>query len=56
MEKWFEDSYKVRLVLEDEFGDRYVENHPEMSLSDFEVLYGNIVDKIVRVDIRLSEK
>lgn len=55
MDSWFKDSYTIQMVLEDEEGKRFEENYDEMSLSDFEVNYGNIFHKIVSIEIRLKE-
>lgn len=55
MDSWFKDSYTVQMILEDEDGKRFEENYDEMSLSDFEVNYGNIFHKIVSIEIRLKE-
>lgn len=52
--EWFKDSYKIRLELQDCKGKKRIETYREMSLSDFEVLYGGITDHIIAVEMRLE--
>ena len=52
--EWFKDSYQVKWELQDETGKKWIETHREMSLSDFEVLYGNNVHHIIWVEMRLE--
>lgn len=52
----FKDSYKISWELYDEeTGDFWVENYDNMSLSDFEVLYGNNTYVITKVRIDLIQ-
>jgi hypothetical protein len=51
----FVDSYKVVIVTETEDGKRERQEHTNMSLADFEVLYGMIMDHIVYVNLKLME-
>ena len=48
----FIDSYNLYWLLKDENGDTYSENHNNISLSDFEVIYGNEVNEIILVQLR----
>lgn len=52
----FNDSYHLVWVLEDENGDQHMEEHFNVSLSDFEEIYGNNVHHVVSVDLKLTEK
>ncbi|UMO75948.1 hypothetical protein Goe23_00020 [Bacillus phage vB_BsuP-Goe23] len=45
----FIDSYNVTMLLQDDDGKQYYEYHMGLSLSDFEVLYGNTVDEIIKL-------
>lgn len=45
----FVDSYDVTMLLQDDDGKQYYEYHKGLSLSDFEVLYGNTADEIIRL-------
>jgi hypothetical protein len=54
MVKWFKDSYKIVICLETHQGKQRFETYRGMSLSDYEVLYGTITDKIISVDMRLE--
>jgi hypothetical protein len=49
----FQDSYKIEMMLENENGDIRKETHENMSLSDFEGLYGTITDHIISIEMRL---
>lgn len=51
---WFGDSYIIRLVLRKGNGEIYREEHDNMSLTDFEVLYGNISDELIEIDMKLK--
>jgi hypothetical protein len=51
----FVDSYRVVIVTETEEGKRERHEHENMSLVDFEVLYGMILDHIVYVSLKLME-
>lgn len=52
-QNWFNDSYYIKWVLEDENGLKWSEEYNEMSLNDFEVLYGNNSYKIIEIEMRL---
>lgn len=52
--EWFKDSYKVVIELQDETGQKRVETHREMSLSDFEEVYGQITEHIIQLEMRLE--
>lgn len=52
--EWFKDSYKVVIELQDEAGQKRVETHREMSLSDFEEVYGQITEHIIQLEMRLE--
>ena len=54
-DEWFNDNYIVRLVLRDKDGLIYREEHDDMSLTDFEVLYGNISDELIEVEMKLKK-
>lgn len=45
--KDFVDSYRVNVTLKDENGELRHEIYRDMSLADFEVLYGTFSDEIV---------
>ncbi len=49
----FVDSYNLVLMLRDDKGKTYVEKHQNISLSDFEVIYGNITKEIIHLEMRL---
>lgn len=51
---WFRDSYKIVIELQDDAGNKRIERHREMSLTDFEVLYGNITEHIIHLEMRLE--
>jgi len=51
----FTDSYKIRLVLRDENDLVWEENYEEMSLSDFEVLYGTITSELLYVEMKIND-
>ena len=53
---WFEDSYNVKMVLRDEDGRIYEEEYDEMSLTDFEVLYGQISDEMIECHLTHKSK
>lgn len=48
----FEGLYNVHWTLEDGDGKRWTETHTNMSLTDFEIEYGNKVNKLI--DIRME--
>ena len=52
-QNWFNDSYYIKWVLEDENGLKWSEEYNEMSLNGFEVLYGNNSYKIIEIEMRL---
>lgn len=54
MTGWFEDSYYIFIRSVDENGEIIDEEYDEMSLSDFEVVYGNITNHIVEVKVVLA--
>ena len=47
----FLDSYTLTWLLRDDDGDEYWEVHPGLSLSDFEVVYGNNAHEIIKLDL-----
>ena len=49
----FKDSYYMTWTLKDEQGKLHVEEHVNISLSDFEVIYGNNVHHIEKIELRL---
>lgn len=49
MQNDFVDSYNVTMLLQDDNGKQYYEYHKGLSLSDFEVLYGNTADEIIKL-------
>lgn len=49
----FMDSYNITLLLMDDNKNIYSELHKGMSLSDYEVLYGNISDMIISMNMSL---
>lgn len=51
---WFKDSYKVVIELQNDEGHKRIERHREMSLSDFEEVYGQITDHIIQLEMRLE--
>lgn len=52
----FIDSYNCFITLRGDDGIRYNETHRNLSISDFEVLYGNITDEIVSLMlVKVSE-
>ena len=48
----FVDSYNCRISIEND-GMVWTENHNNISLSDFEILYGNIIGIILYVKLEL---
>ena len=54
MVKWFKDSYKIVLQLETHQGKQRFETYRGMSLSDYEILYGTISDKIISIKMELE--
>lgn len=53
MEENFIDSYNLVWELRNDQGKTWVEKHDNISLSDFEVIYGNNVHEIIELDLRL---
>ena len=54
MVKWFKDSYKIVIQLENHQGKQRFETYRGMSLSDYEILYGTITDHIISIDMKLE--
>ena len=51
---WFKDSYKLEWELENHVGKRRIEVMRNVSLSDYEVIYGNNTDHILWVKLELE--
>lgn len=51
----FIDNYKMEWLLRDEIGKEWCEYHENISLSDFEIIYGNNVHEIIMVELRLQD-
>lgn len=56
MNEWFKDSYKIQWELENHVGKRRIETYRNMSLSDYEILYGNNTDHILWVTMKLENQ
>lgn len=51
----FKDSYNITIVLRNDEGKEWVETYSHMSLSDYEVWYGNNAFHIIRLGMVLVE-
>lgn len=47
-------SYILRWKLRDEKGEHWYEHHEEITLSDFEVIYGNNIHEIMWISLRMK--
>ena len=52
----FQDSYKCLIMLEDDNNLVWVEKHENISLSDFEIIYGNICHNILKVELEIMKE
>lgn len=52
----FIDSYTLKWTLRDEQGRVWSEELDEMSLSDFETVYGNNSNEILNIELRLIDR
>lgn len=50
----FRDSYTLNWTLLADDGDQYVETHKGISLSDFETIYGNEVNQIKEMELKMD--
>lgn len=50
------DGYILKWKLRDDNGNDWIEEHKEISLSDFEVIYGNNIYEIVWFTMRLKNE
>lgn len=51
MQNDFVDSYTLCWILRDDDGNEHFELHEGLSLSDFEVVYGNNAYEIIKMDL-----
>lgn len=51
----FRDSYRLVWTLRDEDGNPYTEIHRGLSMSDFETVYGNEPNEILKLDLEIED-
>lgn len=51
--EWFVDSYRFKFVLRRDNGEIYSEEYEEMSIHDFEMIYGLQDNEILKIDLEL---
>lgn len=51
---WFVDSYYMRWQLVNEEGEKWFEEYDEITINEFEELYGNNVYQVISVKLKLK--